>query len=217
MRASLLSPFQQEVLEAFFKHEQRFYLSGGAALAGYHLRHRRTEDLDLFTTLDAMESGDRAVKAAAHDLGASVREIITAPDFRRRTVIRAADAVVVDLVFDRAVQGAIEKQRFGNVRVDPPEEILANKICTLLSRSEPRDLVDVKALEDAGFRIEDAFPLAQAKDGGLTRAQLAWVLSQTNLDVYDAANFHSALVPTREDLRAYVQDLIRRLTPGTRP
>lgn len=217
MPPSLLSPFQQEVLEAFFRHEQRFHLSGGAALAGYHLRHRRTEDLDLFTNVDAMAAGDAALRSAASDLGATVAEIITAPDFRRRTVTRGTQAVVVDLVLDRAVQGAIEKQKFGDVRVDPPQEILANKICTLLSRSEPRDLVDVKALEEAGFRIEDAFPLAQAKDGGLTHAQLAWVLSQTNLDVYDPKDFQDASVPTREELRAYVADVIRRLTVRTRP
>ena len=217
MPGSLLSPFQQEVLAAFFNHEQRFHLSGGAALAGYHLLHRRTEDLDLFTTVDAMEAGDHALQAAARDLGATVAELITSPDFRRRTVTRGAEGVVVDLVFDRAEQGPIEKQRFGDVRVDPPEEILANKLCTLLSRSEPRDLVDVKALEDAGFRIEDAFGLAQAKDGSLTHAQLAWVLSQTNLDLYDPANFQGASSPTREELRTYVQDIIRRLTRAARP
>lgn len=175
------------------------------------------QELDLFTTVDAMETGDHALNAAARDIGATVADIISSPDSRRRVVTRGGQGVVVDLVLDRAAQGPIETQRFGDVIVDPPEEILANKICTLLSRSEPRDLVDVKALEAAGFRIEDAFPLARAKDGGLTRAHLAWVLSQTDLDIYDPEDFQGAAAPTRQELRAYVQDLIRRLTPGTRP
>jgi hypothetical protein len=45
-------------------------------------------------------------------------------------------------------------------------EILANKLCTLLSRSELRDLVDMYALERAGFRVEHAPPLAEKKDAG---------------------------------------------------
>ncbi len=34
---------------AFFAREQVFFLSGGGALAGFHLRHRMTNDLDFFT------------------------------------------------------------------------------------------------------------------------------------------------------------------------
>ena len=46
---SRLTRFQVEVLEAFFRREGRFYLTGGGALAGFHLGHRETHDLDLFT------------------------------------------------------------------------------------------------------------------------------------------------------------------------
>jgi hypothetical protein len=46
---STLDPFQQELLRAFFNREQRFVLTGGAALGGFHLGHRTTRDLDLFT------------------------------------------------------------------------------------------------------------------------------------------------------------------------
>jgi hypothetical protein len=80
-----------------------------------------------------------------------------------------------------AAQGPLPKERVGNILIDPPQEILANKLCALLSRSELRDLIDVYALEQAGFRVEDVLPLAQQKDGGLTPAQLAWVLSQIDL------------------------------------
>jgi hypothetical protein len=68
------------------------------------------------------------------------------------------------------------------VRVDPLEEILANKICAILGRSEPRDLVDLFFLEKAGHRVTDALPAARRKDGGLTPAQLAWSIAQVNLD-----------------------------------
>ena len=203
-----LSSLQRDLLEAFFRREERFFLSGGAALAGYYLGHRDTADLDLFTTSDLLTDGDAAIRAAAPSVGASVENVQTAPDFRRRLVRRESEGVVVDLVHERAPQGSAPKRQFGLVRVDPPEEILANKLCTLLSRAEVRDLVDVLALERAGFRMEAAMPLACRKDAGLTPAQLAWVLSQ--ITIGDDAKVPGGL--SSEELRSYLSDLIIRLT-----
>lgn len=67
--------------------------------------------------------------------------------------------MIVDFVRDRTPRGDEEPQRHGDVAVDPPAEILANKLCTLLSRGELRDIVDVLALERAGHDIEKALAL----------------------------------------------------------
>ncbi len=50
-----LDSFQRRVLEEFFERQSRFFLTGGGALAGFHLEHRRTKDLDLFTVEDALD------------------------------------------------------------------------------------------------------------------------------------------------------------------
>jgi hypothetical protein len=96
------------------------------------------------------------------------------------------------------------------VRVDPPEEILANKLCALLSRNEERDLVDVFALERAGYRIEDALPLAARKDSGLTPASLAWILSQVEIEPETQHRLPGSVSPA--ELRSFLDDLISRLT-----
>jgi hypothetical protein len=41
---SKLTALQREVLDAFFQRERGFFLTGGAALAGFHLGHRTTDD-----------------------------------------------------------------------------------------------------------------------------------------------------------------------------
>ena len=217
MPPSLLTPFQQQVLELFFHRERGFFLTGGAALAGFHLKHRHTEDLDLFTVEENLDDGDRALVGLALELDGTVERVQTAQDFRRRIVQRGEEAVIVDLVRDRAPQGDAAKDVFGVVHVDPPQEILSNKLCTLLSRSELRDLIDVYALEKAGFRIEDALPLAQQKDGGLTPLQLGWVLSQIDLSrlpdgkvVLAKAN-EADDTPTRNELQQFLAGLSRRL------
>ena len=202
-----LSPLQIEILEAFFGHEDRFYLTGGGALVGYHLGHRETHDLDLFTLSSTVEDGVRALRAAATDVGACWREVRTAPEFRRVLLSRPDESVIVDLVFERTEQLRPDKPRHGIVRVDPAEEIFANKLCTLLGRSEIRDLVDARALEGVGLSLTQALEAGQRKDGGLTPAQLAWVLSQ--ITIGDGASLPGGVTPA--DLRDYLRGLIDRL------
>ncbi len=202
-----LSNLQNDFLREFFGRENRFYLTGGAALVGFYLGHRETNDLDLFTLENEIENGFGTVRDAARALGASVEAIQTAPDFRRLLVKRGDEAVVVDLVREYVFQLKLEKREINGIRIDSPEEILANKLCALLSRSEIRDLVDVRELENAGFKIEDALSVAQKKDTGLTAAQLAWVLNQIK--------FGDDLIPQGNvsiiELRDYLDDLISRL------
>jgi len=203
-----LTALQNDVLAAFFARENRFFLTGGAALAGFYLGHRETKDLDLFTFDDVLDDGAAFVTEIARQFGASLEGIQTSPDFRRYLLSRGEDAVVIDLVRDRAAQSHPEKNIVGNIWVVQPEEILANKLCTLLSRSEIRDLVDVRALENAGYSVEEAIPAAAAKDGGLTPGQLAWVLSQMKIG-------EDATPPggvSADQLRDYLASLIRRLT-----
>jgi hypothetical protein len=116
-----LAPFQRAVLEAFAARSSSFFVTGGAALAGYWLGHRETNDLDLFTVDERMDDGDRALDEVCRALGAVVEKTQTTPDFRRRVVRRGGDAVVVDLVRDRVPQLVSDKPEVRGVRVDPPE------------------------------------------------------------------------------------------------
>ena len=205
---STLNNLQTEFLTEFFKRENRFFLSGGAALVGFYLGHREMNDLYLFTLEDAVEDGFVTVKETAKQLNAGFEAIQTAPDFRRLLIKRQEEAIVVDLVREYVFQISPEKPIINGIRIDSPEEILANKLCALLSRSEIRDLIDVRELEKAGFSLEDALEAAAKKDTGLTAAQLVWVLNQIKLG--------DDLIPPSEitvaELRDYLENLISRLT-----
>lgn len=211
--SSRLTRLQAELLTAFFQREQRFYLTGGGALVGYHLGHRETHDLDLFTLSEAMDDGFRALRDAARSLGASVQEVRTAPEFRRVLIARQGESVIVDLVVEHAEQIHAEKPTHGLVRVDPADEIFANKLCTLLGRSEIRDLIDVRALEALGLSLEDGLAAGMKKDGGLTPAQLAWVLSQ--ITIGEEAALPGGVAPA--ELREYLSGLVDRLARLAHP
>lgn len=212
---SLLSPLQRKVLGAFFARERGFFLTGGAALAGYWLRHRPTSDLDLFTLDDAAFERARHVLAdVATSLGATSEARQDAPGFKRFVLACGGDAVVVDLVRERVAQLHDEKPEVEGVRVDPPDEILANKLTTLVSRQEERDLIDVLFLErQAKLRVEALLSAALAKDGGCTPATLAWLLSE--LKIPDSVVLPAGLRP--EELRTYVADLVTRLRRAAHP
>jgi len=208
-----LDRLQRDLLNAFFTHEQRFFLTGGAALVGFYLHHRETLDLDLFTADGDLDDGQAALLSAARDIGATVEQLRTSTSFRRFLVRRGAESVVVDIARDLAPQLDNEKPVLEGIRVDSTREIMANKLCTLLSRGELRDLVDVKALEETGLRVEDHVGLAARKDGGLTPGQLAWVLSQ--LEIGDDASPPGGV--SAADLRAYLEDLVQRLSVAAFP
>ena len=210
---SQLDSFQTEVLAAFFRREKRFFLTGGGALAGFYLGHRKTKDLDLFTEESCLDEGVAALRALAAEMGAEIEATQTAADFRRFLLRRGTDSVIVDLVRDRAPQLFPEKPWRHEIRIDLPEEILANKLSALLSRAEIRDLVDVRALERAGYAVETYLQPRFRKDGGLTPGQLGWVLSQ--IEIGDDAVLPGEVAP--EEMRSYLRELGARLAQLSYP
>jgi len=209
-----LSPFQQEVLKAFFAREKEFFLSGGAALVGFYLHHRTTSDLDLFTVQeDAYWRSRNILEDIVSRIGATLETKQDTPGFQRHLITRGKESIVLDLILERTVQIHPEKPERDGIPIDPPEEILANKLTSLVSRAEERDLVDVMCLERAGFSVEDAMPDALAKDGGCTPGQLAYVLSE--IQIPDGAKLPGGVHAAA--LRSFLEDLIRRLRRAAMP
>ena len=205
---SKLTAFQREVLDAFFQRERGFFLTGGAALAGFHLGHRTTEDLDLFTLQQPAFERSRFVLAdVAAAVGAMLEIRQDAPGFKRVVLRRRDEGLVVDLVKDVSSQLHAEKLERDHIVVDPADEILANKLTAIVGRAEERDLIDVMLLERAGYSVEAALPAALAKDGGCTPATLAWLLSEVKIP--DGIELPAGVPPA--ELRAYLAELIRRL------
>lgn len=210
-----LSRLQRDLLEAFFEREQRFALTGGAALAGFHLGHRETKDLDLFARPPTdLASAQHALEAAAEQCGASLVSLALHPEFRRLLATRGEDTTLIDLVIDRAPQVDPEKVHFGAIRVDSLREIAANKICTLLARCEIRDLVDFVALLDQGVRLEVALADASEKDGGVNPATLAWLLDELEIGSEAPLPGNADPVELDESRKRLVERFRRLAFPG---
>lgn len=205
MPGNRLSVLQRDLVRALARHGTGFFLTGGGVLVGFVLGHRTTDDLDLFTTDDAvMAQVDSLVHALSVAVGAHVESLQTTPDHRRYLFSRAEESTRVDFVRDRGPQLLSKPVRDG-VAMDSVEEIFANKITTLASRSEIRDVVDLYCLEQAGYRVEDHIEAALTKDAGATPATIAWLLSTLRIPERLPGDV------SRETIVAYVRDLEARL------
>lgn len=155
-----------------------------------------------------IDSGAKLVREVAEAIGAGFEPIQTAPDLRRILVSREYESVIVDLVREYVFQVETDKRLVNGIRIDTPEEILANKLCALLSRLEIRDLIDIQYLENSGVDLNAALENAAKKDSGLTPAQLAWVLGQIKFG--DNVTLPGDIPAT--ELGSYLNDLIERIS-----
>ena len=219
MSGNSLRPLQERILRALAPLNPPWTLTGGGALVGVHLGHRETRDLDLFWRNRA-ELGDlvrEAVAALVAD-GLEAQALRTAPAFAELRAGDGQDVCIVDLVAEPFAP--IEPPQRAEIRgatiaVDTRHEILVNKLTTLLSRSELRDLVDVKALLDAGGDLERALADAPAKDGGFSALTLAWVLKSFDpRPLARALGWSDAQIGQLESFRQWLLD---RLTSASAP
>jgi hypothetical protein len=159
---SRLGPLQRRIIELLAG--MGWTLTGDGALVGYHLGHRDTRDLDLFWHgLDELGYLPREVERRLLAAGLHVDSIQAAPAFRRLRVTDGHEVVPVGLVADPVPPSRPPVEAAPGVMVDPPDEILANKLNALLSRWAVRDLVDVRALLQAGLDLDVARKLPPAR------------------------------------------------------
>jgi len=182
MAEGKLSRLQQQIIAELAHLEPKGVVTGGAALVGFHLAHRTTRDIDLFFRgLSQLGRLPETVLQRLTGSGLGVTTVQRSPGFCRLRVTDGAETCVVDLVAEpvAAIEAPLQVEVGGEVvLIDSRHEILVNKLCAVLGRSEIRDLVDLQhllrdATEDDLIR---AVGHAGVKDGGFSPMTLAWVL-----------------------------------------
>ena len=156
-----------------------FHLGGGAALAGVHLRHRLSADADLFVhARDAHRDLVRALPEIGAASGAPLVMLRDAGSFVRARLQFSTGAFEVDIVFDPVPDLEQAPPPIDGVVVESLVDLRINKLTCILSRSEPRDLVDLLFLDRAGYPPEADVELALRKDAGIDPGVIAWLLGQ---------------------------------------
>lgn len=145
MEQAILTEHQQIVLDLVAKEDRLrdFYLSGGTALAVFHLKHRFSDDLDFFTS----ETPDLLF---LRTFAATIQKTLNA---RNMQFERLYDRNIYTFTL---AQGELKIEftkypfpQFENpanengIRVDSFRDIAANKLAALLDRFDPKDFADL--------------------------------------------------------------------------
>ena len=155
------------------------HLGGGCALSGAYLSHRLSGDVDL------MCHEPSEVRLLMAELPAVARETGTKIELKRdagtfvRASLKTADqSLELDVVHEAVTDLEITQPSIEGVVIESLADLRASKLTCILSRSEPRDLVDLLYLDRAGFPPERDLELALKKDAGIDPGVLAWLLGQ---------------------------------------
>ncbi len=206
---AVLDEAQRTVLRHLAQSElaEHFTLTGGTALGAFHLHHRRSRDLDLFSEHDVPLSTIDAFLRSVPDLEIG--------SFQKRYDRKLFTATVAG----QALEVEFTKFPFGHVCgrqevapglwVDTPNEILVNKLLAMADRCDAKDDVDVYFLLRAAGApsLLEAMRLAERKFG---IAGLRYSL-QSRLLAVPAALPETTPPVTREDVVAAFRDEARRL------
>jgi hypothetical protein len=166
-----------------FQRRVACHLGGGAALSGAHLSHRLSRDLDLFChRLDEVRELVAAIPDVAAETGVPIRVVRDAATFVRAVTELPDRSFDIDLVYEAVPDLEPPPPPVEGIIIESLADLRASKLTCILSRSEPRDLVDLLFLERAGHRVENDLPLALQKDGGIDPGVLAWLLGQFPLE-----------------------------------
>jgi hypothetical protein len=185
------------------------HLGGGAALAGAYLGHRTTGDIDLFVhDAEDMRALVGFLPGAAAGAGIEVTLLRDVGHLvRARLENPGGSSVEVDVVHEPIADIVAPPPPIEEIVIESLTDLRANKLTCILSRSEPRDLVDLYFLDRAGFPPERDLDIALRKDAGVDPAVLAWLLAQ-----FPTRPLPTMLVPlTSEQLEKFRDELAEKM------
>ncbi len=141
MDHATLYELQDTVLATVFQSDTSFYLTGGTCLNRYHIARRYSDDLALFTADNALFRDD--LRTAVHGIRRTVESLEFVVDTRDFARIVIDNTLNLDFVNDRVYRHGRPEVRESGIRVDNIVNIAANKLCAVLGRDEPKDVLDL--------------------------------------------------------------------------
>ncbi|OGG15895.1 hypothetical protein A3D78_06965 [Candidatus Gottesmanbacteria bacterium RIFCSPHIGHO2_02_FULL_39_14] len=169
MGQTILTPKQSDFLELVRKEKfitDNFYLTGGTALTEFYLKHRLSEDIDLFIEKREVEADkvDVFLKKIGHSLGVSaIKRSQFLGLFSYKLLYKDTASLKVDFnyyPFPRISKGLT----INNLDIDSIYDIAANKIHTLFMKPRARDYVDIYfILREKNYSLKKIILNAKAK------------------------------------------------------
>jgi len=184
---SILNKYQKKILKLISKEKyftQRFYLTGGTALAEFYLKHRISEDLDFFCEKQEVNpipiSRFLKEKTKILDLEKYVTERIRGVysfflHFKNKDILKVDFSYYP---FPRIEKGV----KFGNLEINSVYDIGTDKVHTMVLYPRARDFIDIYFIvKEKNYDFYDLLIKAKAKfDWDITAIELGSRLLETS-------------------------------------
>lgn len=215
---SILTFEQRKFLTAFFSSplKDKFFLTGGTALAEFYLQHRLSQDLDLFTLDQKLDFDfvNTEINKIAQRLNYQVKHKVSSATFLQSIFYDQKKTIKVDVVKDVPVH-------FGKVRqikgwqIDSLENIAVGKLLAIFGRTDPKDFIDFYFLiKKKRLKFANLFKKAKQKDLGLNEFYLANMFAEVeNLRYFPKTLKHF----DKNKLQKFYLDFSRRLFLKIKP
>jgi len=204
---------QDRCLAQIFAEPAGFYLGGGTALSRFYLKHRFSDDLDLFVHEPHLfPEYFRRATARLTPIYPELQVDVDARDFKRVVIREASQTLKIDFVADRVPRVGLTEQR-GGIVIDCVRNILANKLTAVLDRDEGRDIIDILSIaKHYRFNWKQALTDAQQK-AMLTAEDIAYRLKTFPPAIIDEVPFAEA--PVAIDVQQALSTLAHELQEGS--
>lgn len=169
---SVVNKVQKEILLCFgtVSGSEQFYLTGGTALAEFYLKHRKSNDLDFFTSTEEiivpysyrLEDGLKAK-------GMSVKRQRGFASFVELLVEGVGESTVIHLALETPFRFEPAKvfPEYPKLKIDSLVDVASNKLLALFGRATLRDFIDVYFLVKKGhYNTDELIDKAKIKDPG---------------------------------------------------
>lgn len=165
-KAQILTDTQKLFLELFGKKpfSQKFYLSGGTALAEFYIPYRFSEDLDFFSEEEIQIDEIIAfLKSLKSNLGFESSDFNTSFNRNLFFLNFANDKLKLEFTYYPFTQLNSTKVEYG-VKIDSIEDIAVNKLFTIYQSPRSRDFMDLyMIMHKYHFPLDDLIKKAKVK------------------------------------------------------
>lgn len=168
----VINSVQEKILESFggVKDSDQFYLTGGTALAYFYLKHRQSNDLDFFTSVEEIiDPFSHQLETHLAAVGFECTRQRAFHSFVELIVSLKGETTLIHLALDSTfrfepVKGFPEYPR---LKIDTLTDIASNKLLALFGRATLRDFIDVYFLvQKEHFVKKQLMEMAVRKDPG---------------------------------------------------
>lgn len=213
----ILDSIQKKVL-ALLSHipeQEPFYLTGGTALSAFYLFHRKSRDLDLFTSVEeSILPFSYKIEEALKKEGFKTERTRGLHSFVELAAGSSGESTIIHLALDSPyrLEPLREFEEFPSLKIDSLADIAANKLLALFGRANLRDFVDVFFLKREKLGKEELMGMARRKDPGFDTYWLGASMERINEFASDSPEMLLLFKPcTFDELQGFYNEWRREI------